>query len=202
VHWKFGWKALMVLFLVLVACLTLAFSWLNQSNNGQAKSFNWNDKNYIRGDGLVRANLTLDWHGDNLTITLWINDDDFQPYDYVGLVFDADKDGDLFDEVAYLLYAGNCTPAHPQANRLEEWGGIYKSPVKLPPEPSAYHYCTFADGYTFHVEIPKKEVNFTEPMLMHFCFFDEDAYSKAFGNCSDIDAKKEAVVWDRFEVGK
>jgi hypothetical protein len=200
-----------VMALVLAVCLAVSvafniYQFLNDGGYGgcetsETRTFVWIGKKYIRDDGVVRVKATFDCSGSNLTMVIHVNDDDYILPDYIGLVFDKDKDGDLFDEVAYLLYAGNKIPPEPSGNWLEEWGGIRISPVLLPPEPSPYHNCTFAeDGYTFNIGIPKTEINFTKPMLTHLCFYDDDAFFDASWNFTRQEANEKAVVWVEFEV--
>lgn len=169
------------------------------------KTFTWTGKNYITSNGVVRVNATFDWSSSNLTMVIWVNEDedDFCTHDCIGLVFDKDGDGDLFDEIAYWLGAGNIIPPIPSTNRLADWGGIYTVPIQEPPKPSPYHNCTFTEsGYTFNIGIPKTEINFTRPMFTHLCFFDQQAqhYAIISGGMSLPEARIEAVVWVQFEV--
>lgn len=196
-----------LLSLVLAVCLAVSlgfniYQFLNcNSETSVTKTFVWIGKNYVREDGVVSINATFDWSGSNLTIVILINDDELSGGDYVGLVFDKDKDENLFDEVAYLLASNNKIPPHDWTNKLEEWGGIYTAPVLLPPKPSPYHNCTFTeDGYTFNIEISKTEINFTRPMLTHLCFFDADAYGSASREIPLQEAREKAIVWVVFEV--
>lgn len=158
------------------------------------KTFTRHHKTYIRPDGVVRINATFDWSGSNLTITIQVNDDEYCSHDYIGLVFDRNKDGSLFDEVAFLLGAGNKTSPFPSGVRLEDWGGLIEPPFTIAPKSSPWHTCTFTEdeGYTFDIEMSKAEINFTIPMLTHLCFFDQDAYRWT--------TQMRAVVWFEFEV--
>ena len=203
-------KKFQVLAITLAVCLVAslsfnAYQFLNcDGETSVTKTFTRQHKTYIRPDGIVQINATFDWSGSNLTMTIKVNDDDFFWADYIGLVFDTDKDGNLFEEVAYLLDAGNMTSPLPSGNRLEDWGGIYEIPVQLHPDPSPWHTCTFTEGegYTFNIEIPKDKINFTQRMLTHVCYWDADADLDASLELPLQVAKEKAIVWFEFEVYK
>lgn len=199
--------AVPVLIVCLVASLSFnAYQFLNcDGENSMTKTFTRQCKSYIRPDGIVQINATFDWSGSNLTMTIKVNDND-SIADYIGLVFDTDKDGNLFEEVAYLLDSYNQTPPCPETNHLEDWGGIYTLPILLHPDPSPWHTCTFTEGegYTFNIEIPKDRINFDTRMLTHVCFWDSNAYWAASvkGGFPLQVAKEKGIIWFEFEVYK
>jgi len=195
--------------LVLTVCLVASLSFnvyqfLNcDGETSMTKTFTRQHKNYIRLDGIVQINATFDWSGSNLAMTIKVKDND-SIADYIGLVFDTSKDGNLFNDYAYLLGSYNDTPPRPETNHLEDWGGIGTSAVILHPLPSPWHTCTFTEGegYTFNIEIPKDRMHFDTRMLTHVCFWDSDAYWAASvkGGFPLQVAKEKGIVWFEFEV--
>jgi len=196
-----------ILVIVLVACLAVslffnAYQYFNGCNEKSASySFVW-QKNYIRS-GLVRMEVTFDWSTDDLKMIVEVNDNDSDSYgaDYIGLVFDTNRNEDLYDELGFVLYAANMVPYKPRANKLEDWGGLRTSEIEMPPIPSPYHTCTFNNetGYVFHIAISKENINFERHMLMHLCFFDRDAWWGSPPR-STYELNVQSVVWVQFEV--
>jgi hypothetical protein len=147
-------------------------------SSGRAFVFLWppNDQEIV--DGTLRMEVVFSWETENLHATVKVNDDEYCAGDYIGLVFDSNKNGDLFDDLSlYALYAGSIYVG-------QEFSLYQGSNVRLTeagymgtggnPDPSPYHTCTFNNetGYTFEISLPKETINFHWPMLLHMCFWD------------------------------
>jgi len=176
--------------------------------NGSSKnlSFFWNPKTQNITNGTLQMLVDLDWSGSNLSIVVEINDDDFSRSDYLGLVFDKNGNRDLYNDLTYYLNAEEREdwptrmPLDPQ--KLEPWGGLsWSAAIGLRWSP--YHRCSWntETGYVFNVGIPKSELNFTQPMLMHLCFDDANLLYKLVDlGFHYPEYNKMVVVWVEFEV--
>jgi hypothetical protein len=106
------------------------------------------EQNIVNGTFRLEIWLTLD--GENLTIIIKANDDDYED-DLVGLVFDTDQNGYLDEkDEAYALGADNMTITDAM---LSDYG-IISVPLSIPE--LGPHRATFDSktGYTFIVNFP------------------------------------------------
>ncbi|MEM2972444.1 MAG: hypothetical protein QW270_08530 [Candidatus Bathyarchaeia archaeon] len=109
------------------------------------------------------------------------NDDDYEEWDYLGLVFDTNQDGhiDIHDE-SYALYANNMT----QPSVLCDHGFLGFAEVAPVPGPHEVSFNIDA-GYTFTIQFPclgwydyewnplkSLKKGYNNPL--HICFFDDD----------------------------
>lgn len=156
----------------------------NPSSNNDAGeemnfTFTWGPDNQKIVQGEFRLEIRIRWYGENLSMVITANDDDYEERDYLGLVFDTNQDGhiDVHDE-SYALYADNMT----QPSALWEHGFLVfaLTPPRLGPQTVSFSPDT---GYTFTIRFPcpgywvhdpreslKEEAN--NPM--HICFYDND----------------------------
>lgn len=144
-------------------------------------TFSWGPDRQNIVNGTFRLGISMKVVGDNVTMVVTANDNEYEPYDYVGLVFDTNQNGyiDLNDE-PYGLWANNYT-AH---STLLEGGfiGWYEdTPVRGPQN------VTFdkSSGYAFNIEFPfYYPTNLNKPWFdpaasikngsnqLHVCFYD------------------------------
>jgi len=133
----------------------------------------WND--YIRNGTPVRIEISFDWQAENLSMTVTVNDDEYNKWDYLGLVFDINKNGKIDyggkDEPC-IVHANNLTRVRKGVYLLEN--GLF-SWAMIDPMPSSFHTCIFDKevGYTFKISLRRQSINGVEPpMPMHICFVD------------------------------
>jgi hypothetical protein len=149
---------------------------------------------YIRNDTQVRMEVTFDWQLENLSMTVTVNDDEYNENDYLGVVFDKSNNGtiDLWNEdEPYVLYANNMT--RPQgAAVLCEWGGLSWAIINA--VPSCYHTCTFNEktGYTFKMTFSRQDIKVGPPTPIHICFADYERWTET--------RLSNRIVWVQFEV--
>jgi len=149
---------------------TFVFYEMNQYHFYEAVPYR---KLILNSTEFLRVEITFNWTTDDLMVTATVNDDDYHPYDYLGLAFDANQDG--YFEKIYRLDAYNYTVPQNYVLLLTSYGGITWL-AQGGPHPSSYHYCTFnSSGYFFHFWIPKETINFRQPMPVFLCFGDLDA---------------------------
>ena len=139
--------------------------------------FTWApDQQDITQDTLV-LEFTYSQFGEQLYFTVKINDDDFNPYDYLGMTFDKNGNGviDLGDsDEPYGLWANNMTA--PAAL----WDDGSLGFAKIPPVKGP-HECIFDEkgGYTFKVSLSKSELTASNFVLLRLSFADQDvSYGK------------------------
>jgi hypothetical protein len=196
INLKSGW---FVLSLVLAVCLVVSLS-VNVyqhfviTEGAMPKSYVfyfYND--YIRNDTAVRIEVTFDWQVENLSMTVTVNDDEFNEWDYVGVVFDKNENGIIdfrcVDE-PYAFFAPNLTFSGYMRAFLGGWGGL--SWVIMRPDPSKYHTCTFNEetGYTFKISLPRQEIKVEPPTPIHICFVDYERPARL----------SEVTVWAQLQV--
>lgn len=181
-----NFKALAV---ALTVCLAISLSFnvyssLNTSDAG-AKTFvyEWPHGRLVFGqqliaNGTLHLEITFDWEEDALSINATINDDDYDPLDYIGLVFDRNSNGFIdvgLKDRPYVFFANNKTCTTDII--LHKTGKVYGISF-IGPKESPYHNCTFIeDGYTFDILIPKSELSDVKANMVHFYFQDRDVSS-------------------------
>lgn len=133
--------------------------------------------------GEFRLEIDIRWYGENLSMEITANDDDYEEWDYIGLVFDTNQDGhiDVHDE-PYALYANNMT----QPSALCEHG--FLAFAWTPPRPGPQRVSFDPDtGYTSTIQFPCLDHGWdpVQPLKigsnnpLHICFYDDDL-AKAF----------------------
>ena len=180
---------LLFFFVTLIGAVATYAYLLNQRGvvNEPDFVFTWgsDEQNIVEGTFRLEIWLTLD--GENLTLKIKTNDDEYNEYDYVGLVFDSNQNGyiDLKDE-SYGLWANNMTAPSFLSNH-GFLGFAETSPQRGPQE------VTFkADvGYTFEIQFPYLwygyQLNPAQALekgrdnSLHVCFYDEDASHSTLG---------------------
>jgi hypothetical protein len=143
-------------------------------------SFEWGPESQNIVNGTFRLGVKMWIDGDNVTMVIDANDDDYEDWDYVGLVFDTNQNGyvDLSDE-SFALFAFNGTVKSHLANHG------FLAFVQLPPE-SGPQNVTFSpvSGYVFAVQFPFTTYRFNwNPAQaikqghnqLHICFYDQNA---------------------------
>lgn len=149
---------------------------------------------YIRNGTSVRIEILFDWQAENLSTTVTVNDDEYNEWDYVGLVFDVNKNGKIdygYDDEPCIVHANNLTRTRKgvflQEHGLLNW-------VMIDPMPSSFHTCTFVEGigYTFKICLPRQVIGVEPPMPMHICFVDYERWKET--NYSN------RGVWVQFKV--
>jgi len=186
------WKILsLVLLLGLIASLTwnvYSTFFINSSNEAANVplefSFAWSNESQRIVNDTFRLSLKIWLNGENLTMIITANDDEFDAGDYVGLVFDTDQNGyiDLGDE-SYGLFACNRTGP----SDLGEDGLLAWAQVPSRPGPQNVTYVPLI-GYTFVVQFPfpwySRQWNPAQVIRngtynqLHVCYFDQGAELK------------------------
>lgn len=155
-----------------------------QSNGPLEFTFTWgsNAQKIVNGTFVLTLKISPD--AQNLTLVATANDDEYDQFDYLGLVFDTNQNGhiDISDQ-AIGLWADNFTVK----SDLQEYGLLAFSqaiPVRGPQN------VTFdaSTGYTFTVDFPffyptKPEEPWFDPGMalvqgmnqLHVCFYDDNA---------------------------
>jgi len=150
----------------------LQFSVENNLDEDWVKTFSfwWSpeEQNITSGNGILWINFTFKPVGENLSITVEINDDEstgcYAPEDKLILVFDKNRNGkiDFWDyrwenDTVYALGADNSSYTYyivgPKGEVDFASHPIYK------PEPSPWHTCIFSNetGYVFNISLPLEE---------------------------------------------
>jgi len=112
-------------------------------------TFTWGPDTQSVVQGTLKMEITLRIDGENLTVIIKVNDDDYDTGDYVGLGFmNASNPADY---EAYALYANNKTifPAVTDISgrTVSTWGsGLQPGPHKVTFDPKT--------GYTFVIKFP------------------------------------------------
>lgn len=157
----------------------------NSANDTMKFTFTWGPDTQKIIQGTFRLEVTLRLEGENLSMTIKANDDEYGS-DYIGLVFDINQNGyiDTGDE-SYGLFADNTTLT---PSFLTEYG--FLGFPMYPPEPGPQKV-TFnpKTGYTFAVQFPwvdqhgeewnparvlKRGDSHTGRNPLHVCFYDSD----------------------------
>lgn len=190
-----GQKRWKVLSLVLLLGLILSLYWnvysaifagstTEGANAPLEFTFAWSNDSQRIINGTFRLSLKMWLNGENLTMVIKANDDEFDYGDYVGLVFDTNQNGyvDLGDE-SYGLFADNKTaPSDLGEDGLLAWAQV---PARPGPHNATYDPLT---GYTFFVQFPfpwySREWNPAQVITkgrynqLHICYFDVRAEEK------------------------
>lgn len=142
-------------------------------------TFTWGPESQRIINGTFRLSVKMWLDGENVTMVVTANDDEFDMGDYVGLVFDTNQNGyiDHGDE-PYGLFAGNKT----QPSSLSEYGMLGFAQVLGRPGP---HNVTFDPdlGYTFNIIFPyywqgslywdpSQAIRNGTHNQLHVCYFD------------------------------
>jgi len=196
-----------LLCLVLTIALTISAS-LNMyqrfyaSNNGSGGNpspnndateelnftFTWGPDSQKIVQGEFRLEIRMRWYGENLSMVITAKDDDYNEWDYIGLVFDTNRNGHIdIHDYSIALYANNMT----QPSFLSENG--FPGFAEITPR-SGPHIVSFGPdtGYTFTVQFPCSdgyggEWNPTESLKkandnsLHLCFHDKDVADYTMG---------------------
>jgi len=127
-------------------------------------SFVWSSEQQNITEGPLYINMTFERVGENLSVIIKINDDDYNALpawspDKLIIVFDANGNGTIDDEDVfgyfYWLTANNetiTTPAGLNLDLLE----VYPRPTSCNRGRSKFHTCTFksGEGYIFNCTFP------------------------------------------------
>jgi hypothetical protein len=147
-------------------------------------SFEWGPESQNIVNGTFRLGVKMWIDGDNVTMVIDANDNEYDTYDYVGLVFDTNQNGHIDQgDDPYGLYACNRTVA----SVLCEHGflGFTQGMEVRGPQNVSFNART---GYTFNIEFPsyyptKLEEPWYDPARaikngtnpLHICFYDYNA---------------------------
>ncbi len=197
-----------VLSLVLVGMLgvSLGFNFYEAfyaSRGGQNEmmdfTFSWGPDKQKIVNGTFRLGVSMTVTGDNVMMVVRANDDEYDDYDYVGLVFDTNGNGyiDAGDE-PYGLYANNLTgPTILTDHGFLGWAQVrpIRGPQNVTFSPDA--------GYTFVVQFPffrpgsLSNQPWFDPVTalrkgmdnpLHVCFHDE-SYDCSGANSSGVSTR-------------
>ena len=192
------WKVSGLIFATILVSVSSVYAYLNlfraesSSTPDSYVFYLWND--YIRNGTPMCIEISFDWQAENLSMTVTVNDDEYNKADYLGVVFDKNKNGiidfGLKDE-PYVLYVNNMT--RPKGVIiLQEHGGLNWPYINK--MPSRYHVCTFDEqvGYTFKISLPREFIKVEPPTPIHICFVDyERGGETGYSN---------VIVWVQFKV--
>lgn len=141
--------------------------------------FTWSlgTQEIINGTFRIRVKMWID--GDNVTMIFTANDDDYNDWDYIGIVFDTNQNGyiDLSDE-PFVMFANNDT----HESLLGEYGELGFPSTSSEPGPQNVTFQP-ESGYVFAVQFPflnnirydpGKTVKEGQNQLQ-VCFKDQDA---------------------------
>jgi hypothetical protein len=187
------WRLLSI---VLASCLAVSLGFnlytyltdLGYFKESRVFGFEWPATQQNITEGTLRIEAFFDWQSDRLNMTVNVNDDDYYgANDYLGLVFDKNRDESFYNDPPFILYGNNLTIDQIYSYLLPD-GRLGKAGVI--PHRSPYHTCTFNNqtGHTFRISIPKHEINFTLPMRAHLVFYEASP------------VKLSEWVWVRFEL--
>lgn len=148
---------------------------MNSTDDSMNFTFTWESDAQKIIQGRLRLEISLRWEtSEFLYVVVKINDDDYNEWDYLGLVFDKNInrviDLGVVDE-PYGLWANNMSA--PSA--LGQYG--FLGFAEVPPNKGP-HICTFNSdtGYTFKISFSKDELNLpNNSSRLHICFHDMDA---------------------------
>ena len=135
---------------------------------------NFNICFYTTGSGIYTTR--------HLLMIVEVNDDEYNGWDYVGIVFDRNQNGyiDTSDYGAFQFFASNMTPP----------GGVFLAEVGFLGYPewpliSGFHEASFniTSGYTFYIDFPVKSADWPPYSWLtkegknplHICFKDSDS---------------------------
>jgi hypothetical protein len=153
---------------------------------GRQNDYEWNwaadNQDIVAGTLHMQLTYTVIYAG-QMHFTVRINDDDYNDWDYLWMVFDQNQNGKIdlgTIDSPYGLWANNMTaPAGLFQNRLAF--------AEVPPKPGP-HKCVFDlnTGYTFDVSIPDLEG--ADSVLLRLGFVDMDVPYGSIGavNTSDV----------------
>jgi len=130
----------------------------NSTNNTMNFTFTWGPDTQKIVHGTLRLEISITWGVTPNSTNKWlfmvvrVNDDDYNPWDYLGLVFDMNENGviDLgFEDNPFGLWVNNMTAP----SGLMENGFLGFAETMPTPGP---HTCTFDPdtGYTFRIFFP------------------------------------------------
>jgi hypothetical protein len=146
--------------------------------------FTWGHESQKIVNDTFRLSIKMWLKAENLTMVITANDNEYDEYDYIGLVFDTNQNGyiDVQDQ-SYGLWASNRTVA----SALFEHGflGFTQGMEVRGPQNVSFDART---GYTFNIEFPsyyptKLEEPWYDPARaiknginpLHVCFYDDNA---------------------------
>jgi hypothetical protein len=153
-------------------------------------AFSWGPERQRIVNGTFRLEVSMNITGENMTMVIRANDDDYDEYDYLGLVFDTNGNGliDHGDE-PYGLYANNLTGP----TILTDYGFLGWAQVRPIRGPQNVTFSPDA-GYTFVVQFPffhpgsLTDQPWFDPAStirrgvdnpLHICFHDDSYYCAA-----------------------
>ena len=181
---------LAIALLISVVFIIYNFSYKNEKDTMDF-TFSWGPNRQKIVNGTFRLGISIKVSGDNVTMVVTANDDEYDVYDYVGLVFDTNQNGyiDVGDQ-SCGLWASNYT-AHSMLLENGFLGWAQDPPVRGPQN------VTFdkSSGYTFNIEFPfyyptRPDRPWFDPGAaiknglnqLHVCFYDDNAsQSSAMG---------------------
>jgi hypothetical protein len=180
---------LAIALLISLVFIIYNFSYKNQ-NNSMDFTFSWGSDRQKIVKGTFRLGISMKVNGDNVTVVITANDDEYDDYDYVGLVFDTNQNDyiDLNDQ-SYGLWTNNYT-AHSLLLESGFLGWAQDTPVRGPQN------VTFdkSSGYTFNIAFPfYYPTNPNKPWYdpaaaiknglnqLHVCFYDYNASQTSAG---------------------
>jgi hypothetical protein len=195
------WQLLcLVLTIALIFSVSLnIYQSLNASNNGSGGNpssssnaseqmnftFTWGPETQKIVQGEFRLKVSIRFGGggmvpanESVIIVIEANDDDYEEWDYVGLVFDTNQNGHIdIRDISIALYANNMT----QPSVLVEHGFLGFAQIMPTPGPQKVTFNPDR-GYTFTAQIPCEQHPLNLPLYLkkgdnnplHLCFYDKD----------------------------
>ena len=182
------WKVLsLVLLLGLIVSLTwnvysTFFVLPTESHAPFEFNLTWSSDSQQIVNGSFRLGIKMWIDGDNVTMVITANDDDYNDWDYVGLAFDINQNGYIdVTEESFGTFACNKTgPSH-----LTEWGWLAFAQVRSKLGPQNVTFDSDG-GYVFAVQFPFSDSFSYDPAKaikegsnqLHICFADQGAIDK------------------------
>lgn len=138
--------------------------------------------------GEFRLEIRMRWYGENLSMVITANDDDYEEWDYIGLVFDTNQDGHIdIHDTSYALLANNLTiPSVLLEHGFLGFAQIAprSGPQKVSFSPDTSHTFTVqfpcSDGYGGEWN-PAQSLKKANDNSLHLCFHDKDVADYTMG---------------------
>lgn len=172
-----NWKllAIAVLLICLVASLSLNVYLISENSKNSLNNshiatrvFYWRGRNYMVPSGVVCMEVSLNWVS-NLTMTVIVNDDDYNEQD--GLLLDVIDIGGHY----YWLGVANTSGTGEYFGFAINGEPYLAFPCETPIPKSTYQTCTYnGTHYAFDIRLP---VKFSSPGTVFMRFTDHDAES-------------------------
>jgi len=142
-------------------------------------SYSWEkDVQNITNEQLV-ITIGFKYNSTHLFVAATVNDDDYNPWDMIGLIFDSNNNVSLIESDHLVLSASNGTYPLGHGFGVDSNGSLwfcYCIPVYIPEEPVNV---TFTEkGYTFEAAFKLSRLNITESLRLDIVYIDRDSHTQ------------------------